>query len=104
MFKKHTAAPSKFNYRLTRSSETSTVLTPLHFFKKTREIVISEQEKTRQKEGMALRKQEHYKKTAQLSESFTTLFPQLISLLLDRQSSKAAMTSKEMRAAVHSVY
>lgn len=104
MFKKHTAAPSKFSYRLTRPSGAATVLAPLHFFKKTREIVISEQEKTRQKEGMALRRQEHYKKTAQLSENFTTLFPQLISLLLEKQNAMTAMTRKEMRAAVHSVY
>jgi hypothetical protein len=74
------------------------------FSKKTREVVISDQEKTRQKEGMALRKQEHYKKTAQLAENFTTMFSQLISLLIERQFSKKTLSIKEMRAAVHSVY
>lgn len=104
MFKRYTAAVTKFNYRLATSNKKSTILTPIHFFKKTREIVISEKEKTRQKEGMALRRQEHYKKTAQLAENFTTLFPQLISLLLEHQNSKAVMTAKELRAAVHSTY
>lgn len=74
------------------------------FSKKTREIVISDQEKLRQKEGLALRKQEHYKKTAQLAENFTTMLPQLISLLIERRFAGKALSIKEARAAVHSVY
>lgn len=74
------------------------------FSKKTRDVVISDQEKIRQKEGMALQKQEHYKKTAQLAENFTVMFPQLISLLLERQFSNQNLSLEESRAAIHSAY
>lgn len=100
--KRHATANTKFNYRFAQSRRP--VLSPILFSRKTREVVISDQEKTRQKEGMALRKQEHYKKTAQLAENFTTMFPQLISLLLERQFSHQNLNIEETRAAVHSAY
>lgn len=81
------------------------VLPPLQFTKPALEASISEKEKARQKAGLEVLKQGHYKRAAQLTTSITKLFPQLISLLIDRHAlAEKSLNYKELRGVVRSVY
>ena len=76
----------------------------LQFAKKTKVLVISEQEKQRQSEGLEALKQIHYRRAAQMADALTSLFPQLISFLLEKQFNLKAISRKDLRGAVRATY
>lgn len=95
---------NSFGYRLLSESLRSN-FTPLKFNKQTKVMVVSAQEKQRQSEGLEALKQMHYRKSAQLADSLLYMFPQLISLLVERQLTNKKYPSKaELKGMIHSIY
>lgn len=77
----------------------------MQFVKPVCGVTASEKEKARQREGVEVLKQGHYRRASQLATTINKLFPQIISLIIDRQfASNPALNSAELRGMVNSAY
>jgi ribosomal protein S4 len=95
----------KFGNRLVTATGNTFTLAPLQFVKPVHGVTVSEEEKARQMKGVEVLKQGHYKRASQLATTLTKLFPQMISLIIDRQSgNKAPLDRQVLRGMINSVY
>ena len=67
-------------------------------------MVISDQEKQRQSEGLEALKHVHYRKAAQMADALTSLFPQLISFLIEKKPNLKTISRKELKGTIRSIY